>query len=381
MVEIKVPVLPESVTDAQIAVVHKNVGDYCEEGEALIELETDKVMLEVPATVSGVITKLMVKEGDVVSANMALAVLDEQAAPAPAAPEQTSAQPEQKVQDSPAASAGTAHSPSVRQALFEHGVAGGDVAGTGKGGRITRPDVIAHVQGGVRKEERVPMSRLRARIAERLVEAQQNAAMLTTFNDVDMGPVMALRSQYKEEFEKTHGVKLGFMSFFVKAAVKALQKFPAVNASIDGTDIIYHHYQDIGIAVSSDRGLVVPILQSCEKRSMADIERGIVDYAKKAQKGSLSLEEITGGTFTISNAGIFGSMLSTPILNPPQSAILGMHRIEKRPVVVDNEIKIKPMMYLALSYDHRIIDGKESVQFLATIKQYLEDPARLLLEL
>jgi len=264
---------------------------------------------------------------------------------------------------------------------FEHGVAAGDVAGSGKGGRITRPDVIAHVQGGVRKEERVPMSRLRARIAERLVEAQQNAAMLTTFNDVDMGPVMALRSQYKEEFEKTHGVKLGFMSFFVKAAVKALQKFPAVNASIDGTDIIYHHYQDIGIAVSSDRGLVVPILQSCEKRSMADIERGIIDYAKKAQKGSLSLEEITGGTFTISNGGIFGSMLSTPILNPPQSAILGMHRIEKRPVVVDNEIKIKPMMYLALSYDHRIIDGKESVQFLATIKQYLEDPARLLLEL
>ena len=295
---------------------------------------------------------------------MALAVLDEQAAPAPAAPEQTPAQPEQKVQDSPAASAGTAHSPSVRQALFEHGVAGGDVAGTGKGGRITRPDVIAHVQGGVRKEERVPMSRLRARIAERLVEAQQNAAMLTTFNDVDMGPVMALRSQYKEEFEKTHGVKLGFMSFFVKAAVKALQKFPAVNASIDGTDIIYHHYQDIGIAVSSDRGLVVPILQSCEKRSMADIERGIIDYAKKAQKGSLSLEEITGGTFTISNGGIFGSMLSTPILNPPQSAILGMHRIEKRPVVVDNEIKIKPMMYLALSYDHRIIDGKELYSLL-----------------
>ena len=233
---------------------------------------------------------------------MALAVLDEQAAPAPAAPEQTPAQPEQKVQDSPAASAGTAHSPSVRQALFEHGVAGGDVAGTGKGGRITRPDVIAHVQGGVRKEERVPMSRLRARIAERLVEAQQNAAMLTTFNDVDMGPVMALRSQYKEEFEKTHGVKLGFMSFFVKAAVKALQKFPAVNASIDGTDIIYHHYQDIGIAVSSDRVWVE--FTVLEKRSMADIERGIIDYAKKAQKGSLSPEEIIG-TFTISNGGIF----------------------------------------------------------------------------
>lgn len=376
MVEIKVPVLPESVTDAQVAQIHKKVGDYAKEGEPLFELETDKVMLEVLATASGVITELHVSESDVVTANAVLANVDETAAAPSASVPVEKAEPPKSIQSSDS----EAHSPSVRQALFENDVDAKEVEGTGKKGRLTRMDVINRSSGG-RKEERVPMSRLRARIAERLVEAQQTAAMLTTFNDVDMSAVMALRSKYKDQFEKTHDTKLGFMSFFVKAAVKALQKFPAVNASIDGTDIIYHHYQDIGIAVSSDRGLVVPVIQSCEHLSMSDIESSIVAYAKKAQKGALTLDEMTGGTFTISNGGIFGSMLSTPILNPPQSAILGMHRIEKRPVVVNDEIVIRPMMYLALSYDHRIIDGKESVQFLAAIKQYLEDPARLLLDL
>ena len=378
MADIKVPVLPESVTDAQVAVIHVKAGDYCEEGDSLIDLETDKVMLEVPATSSGTVEKVLVNIGDVVTANAPLIHINEQAKP-PVADTVQENKEEKPVAPPPVKEAVSAQSPSVRQALFEHGVNASDVVGTGKSGRLTRQDVM--LSAGGRKEERVPMSRLRARIAERLVEAQQNAAMLTTFNDVNMEPVMSIRSEYKEEFEKFHGVKLGFMSFFVKAAVKALQRFPSVNASIDGQDIIYHHYQDVGIAVSSDRGLVVPILRSCESRSMADIEASIMDYAKKAQSGSLGIDEITGGTFTISNGGIFGSMLSTPILNPPQSAILGMHRIEKRPVVINDEIKIKPMMYLALSYDHRIIDGKESVQFLAAIKQYLEDPARLLLEL
>ena len=374
MVEIKVPVLPESVTDAQVAQIHKKVGDFVNEGEALFELETDKVMLEVLATASGVIHQLNVSESDVVTANTVLANLDETAVPtAQPSVKEVSVEPE-------TARSSDAHSPSVRQVLFEHDVDASELDGSGKKGRLTRMDVVNRSSQG-RKVERVPMSRLRARIAERLVEAQQSAAMLTTFNDVDMSAVMALRSKYKELFEKTHDTKLGFMSFFVKAAVKALQKFPAVNASIDGTDIIYHHYQDIGIAVSSDRGLVVPIIPSCEHLSMSDIESSITAYAKKAQKGSLTLDEITGGTFTISNGGIFGSMLSTPILNPPQSAILGMHRIEKRAVVVGDDIVIRPMMYLALSYDHRIIDGKESVQFLAAIKQYLEDPARLLLDL
>lgn len=373
MVEIKVPVLPESVSDAQVAQIHKKVGDYINEGEALFELETDKVMLEVLATASGVITQLNVSVSDVVTANAVLAKMEQSAKPLV----NTVKEETKQVTEKPAMEA---HSPSVRQALFEHNIDAKDVEGTGKKGRLTRLDVI-HQPGTGRKEERVPMSRLRARIAERLVEAQQTAAMLTTFNDVDMTEVMALRSKYKDLFEKTHDIKLGFMSFFVKAAVKALQKFPAVNASIDGTDIIYHHYQDIGIAVSSDRGLVVPILKSCEHMSMSDIESSIVAYAQKAQKGALTLDEITGGTFTISNGGIFGSMLSTPIINPPQSAILGMHRIENRPVVLDNQIVIRPMMYLALSYDHRIIDGKESVQFLSAIKQYLEDPARLLLDI
>lgn len=376
MVDIKVPALPESVTDAVVAKVYKNANEYCQAGETIFDLETDKVMLEVPAPEGGVISAIKVNEGDVVSANDLLASLTAQDAPAdapstpvsePKAEEAPAAKPEKTVERVEKSDEPSPYSPSVRKALFEQG--------------LSQAAPVTHGAQQARTTERVPMSRLRARIAERLVEAQQSAAMLTTFNDVNMGPVMEIRKQYKEEFEKNHQAKLGFMSFFVKAAVKALQKFPAVNASIDGNDILYHHYQDIGIAVSSDRGLVVPILRSCENMSMAQIEGSIVDYAKRAQAGKLDLEEITGGTFTISNGGIFGSMLSTPILNPPQSAILGMHRIEKRPVVVGDEIKIQPMMYLALSYDHRIIDGKESVQFLAAIKAYLEDPARLLLEL
>lgn len=400
-IELKVPGLPESVADATVAKIYKSAGDAVERDENLFDLETDKVMIEVPCAQSGVLSKLEVSEGDTVTADQLLAVIDEGAVPADmpqsdAKAEMTDDQPDQ---NAVSATHLDELSPAVRRLVQEKQVDVSQISGSGKGGRITKQDVEKHLsQGGSttpvakveaepavvtgsRMEERVPMSRMRARIAERLLESQQNAAILTTFNEINMKPVMDLRSRYKDLFEKQHDVRLGFMSFFVKAAVEALRRFPAVNAFIDGNDLVYHNYQDVGIAIGSDRGLVVPILRNTENMSMADVEKNIRGYAKKAQDGKLTLEEMTGGTFTITNGGTFGSMLSTPIINPPQSAILGMHNIVERPVVENGEIVIRPMMYVALSYDHRIVDGSVSVRFLVTIKQLLEDPARLLLDI
>lgn len=393
MSDIKVPVLPESIADAVVARWCKKPGEAFSRNENLVELETDKVMLEVPAPEDGVLDKIIVAEGATVKAQDILgtfsagqSVKATSAAAASAAP-------------APAAKAESADlSPAVRRLAAEHDVDTSQIKGSGKGGRITKEDVektvqttksptpaassaVAPLAAGERAEKRVPMSRLRARIAERLVAAQHNAAMLTTFNEVNMQPVMELRTRYKDQFEKSHGVKLGFMSFFVKAAVEALKRFPAVNASIDGDDIVYHGYFDIGIAVSTPRGLVVPVLRNADQMSMAEIEKAIGDFAGRAREGKLTLEEMTGGTFTLTNGGIFGSMLSTPILNPPQSAILGMHRISDRAMVEQGQVVVRPMMYLAMSYDHRIIDGRESVSFLVTIKELLEDPARMLLQL
>jgi 2-oxoglutarate dehydrogenase E2 component (dihydrolipoamide succinyltransferase) len=390
-IEIKVPVLPESVADATIATWHKKVGDTVVEGENLVDLETDKVVLEVPAPVNGVLEKIEQPAGAVVLANQVIAHIKEGAAAAPV--KAAEATPANK-------SAAVDLSPAPRRMAAEHDLNVQGMQGSGKGGRITKEDVASQLKSpaapatasasapkvapalstGNRVEERVPMSRLRARIAERLVAVQQEAALLTTFNEVNMQPVMDLRNKYKDQFEKRHGTKLGFMSFFTKAATEALRRFPNVNASLDGTDIIYHGYQDIGIAVSTDKGLVVPILRSAELMSFADIEATIRDLSVKARDGKLSLDDMTGGTFTITNGGVFGSLLSTPIINAPQSAILGMHTIKDRPIAENGQVVIRPMMYLALSYDHRIIDGKDSVQFLVTIKELLEDPARLLLE-
>lgn len=391
-IEIKVPALPESVADATVAKWYKKAGDAVKRDETIVDLETDKVMLEVPALADGILEKINKAEGSVVKAGELLGTLGAStgaaAAKTASAPAATPAPVASAAPAPSAAAAAPALSPSVRRTVAEHEVDVTQVRGTGKEGRITKEDVLGFVQttaGGTlqsaRPEKRVPMTRLRARIAERLVAAQHTAAMLTTFNEVNMKPISDMRAKYKESFEKTHGIKLGFMSFFVKAAVEALKRFPAVNASIDGNDVIYHGYFDIGIAVSTPRGLVVPVLRDADKMSMAQIEKAIAEYAVKARDAKLSLEEMTGGTFTITNGGIFGSMLSTPILNPPQSAILGMHNIVERPVVEQGQIVIRPVMYLALSYDHRIIDGRESVSFLVTIKQLLEDPARLLLEL
>lgn len=387
-IEIKVPGLPESVSDATIAAWHKQVGDTVVEGESLLDLETDKIMLEVPAPSAGVLTAITEVQGAVVITDQLLGSLDPAAA-SQAVPTEKKAPVEKvpPIADSAPAIDNSGHSPTVRKLLHEHGLSGKQIAGTGKQGRLTPEDVKAHVNAAPiasadnRYQERVPMTRLRQRIAERLLDAQQQAAILTTFNEVDMQAVIDLRTRYKELFQKTHETKLGFMSFFVKAAVAALQQFPEVNAAIDGTDIVYHNFFDIGLAVSSPRGLVVPIVRNAESLSMAGIEQQIIDFAAKAKAGTLSLEEMTGGTFTITNGGTFGSMLSTPILNPPQSAILGMHNIVKRAVVVEDEIVIRPMMYLALSYDHRIIDGATSVRFLVAIKSLLEDPARLLLNI
>ncbi|MBT4804330.1 MAG: 2-oxoglutarate dehydrogenase complex dihydrolipoyllysine-residue succinyltransferase [Legionellales bacterium] len=397
-VEIKVPVLPESVSDATVAAWHKNVGDAVAEGESLLDLETDKIMLEVPAPSAGVLTSILQQEGEVVVSGQALGALDTAAV----AVADTSVVETAVAQEGGLAASSDSdslqHGPAVRKLLHEHNVDASLISGTGKSGRLTVEDVKAYlsktastsiseneestaVAVGSRYQERVAMTRLRQRIAERLLDAQQNAAILTTFNEVDMQPVMDLRVKYKELFQKTHDTKLGFMSFFVKATIAALKQFPEVNAAIDGTDIVYNNFFDIGLAVSSPRGLVVPILRNAELLAMADIEKQIIDYAGKAKNGTLTLEEMTGGTFTITNGGTFGSMLSTPILNPPQSAILGMHNIVKRAVVVNDEIVIRPMMYLALSYDHRIIDGATSVRFLVTIKEMLEDPARLLLNI
>ena len=429
--EIKVPNLPESVSDATLVAWHKKAGDSVSRDENLADLETDKVVLEVPAPSDGVLQEIRIEEGKTVTAGDVLAILekggaaakeesreevtDEPANKAGAQADDEEREPGEEPSDedeeesegeeeSPrrAESAGKL-SPAVRRLLDEHDLDATVVTGTGRDGRITKSDIMDYLKshsdenvapgdpdvvterrqpegGPSRSEKRVPMTRLRARIAERMVEAQQSAAMLTTFNEIDLARVMELRSRYKEPFEKEHGVRLGFMSFFAKAAVEALKKFPVVNASVEGKDIVYHDYFDIGIAVSSDRGLMVPVLRDVDQLSFAQIESDIAALGKKAREGTMSMEDLTGGTFTITNGGIFGSLLSTPILNPPQSAILGMHAIQDRPMVVDGEVGIRPMMYVALTYDHRIIDGREAVQFLVSIKDSLEDPGRLLLQ-
>lgn len=400
-IDVKVPVLPESVADATVSQWHKKVGDTVKRDENLVDLETDKVMLEVPAPHDGVLVEIKQAEGSTVSNQQVLAIIDTEAsaksdASAKADVKETAPQKTAQRAENPSAKTEKAApadlSPSVRRIVAEHDLDASQIKGTGKDNRITKPDVVNFMgnqqqpmvmptDAGNRTEKRVPMSRLRARIAERLVEVKQNTAMLTTFNEVNMQPIMDMRTKYRDSFEKAHGVKLGFMSFFVKAAVEALKRFPSVNASIDGNDMVYHGYFDIGIAVSTDRGLVVPIVRDADQMGLAAIEKSIIDYSNKARSNKLSMEEMTGGTFTITNGGVFGSMLSTPILNAPQSAILGMHNIIKRPVVENDEIVIRPIMYLALSYDHRIVDGRESVSFLVSIKQLLEDPARFLLEI
>jgi 2-oxoglutarate dehydrogenase E2 component (dihydrolipoamide succinyltransferase) len=403
-IEIKVPNLPESVSSATVAAWHLKAGDAVKREQNLMDLETDKVMLEVPSTVDGVLKEIRIQAGATVQAGDVLGILEEGAAAAPAAPApaKAAAAPTATATAS-AMSNDDTQSPAVRKLLSELGLSAAQISGSGKGGRLTVEDVKAYAAKpapaaaakpaaapsapaapraqGSREEQRVPMTRIRTRIAERLIEAQSTAAMLTTFNEVDLKAVNDIRAKYKDQFEKAHGVKLGFMSFFVRAVIEALKKYPAVNASIDGNDIIYHGYYDIGIAVSSPRGLVVPILRDADLLSFADIEKSIAAYGAKAKDNKLTMEDLTGGTFSVTNGGIFGSMMSTPILNPPQSAILGMHGITERPVVVNGEIVIRPMMYLAMTYDHRIIDGREAVLSLRTIKECLEDPAKLLLQL
>ncbi|MDH3351132.1 MAG: 2-oxoglutarate dehydrogenase complex dihydrolipoyllysine-residue succinyltransferase [Gammaproteobacteria bacterium] len=404
-IEIKVPPLPESVSDATLVAWHKKVGEAVARDENLVDLETDKVVLEVPAPSSGVLQEIRIQDGATVTAGDVLAILEEGATSSTTdAASESEAEPPPAPPLAVAGSKPAKTSPAVRRLLDEHDLDETMVIGSGKAGRITKADVLAflksddstnvtpgdpapvlvdetHVVGVERSERRVPMTRLRARIAERLIEAQHSAAMLTTFNEVDLTKVMSLRSRYRDTFEKEYGVRLGFMSFFAKAVVESLKKFPVVNASIEGTDVIYHNYYDIGIAVSTERGLMVPVIRDVDQMSFAEFEKELGDIAKKAQSGTISMEELTGGTFTITNGGIFGSMMSTPILNQPQSAILGMHNIQKRPMVVDDEIVVRPMMYLALTYDHRIIDGKDSVQFLVSVKELLEDPGRLLLQI
>ena len=398
--EVKVPQLSESVAEATLLQWKKKVGDAVGQDEILIEIETDKVVLEVPAPSAGVLTEIVVADGGTVVADQLIAKIDStavaSAAPAAAAPAPAAAPATAPAKAAaPAKATGAAASPSAAKILAEKNVDAGQVAGSGRDGRITKGDALnasaggaksaalpsAPIPSGDRPEERVPMSRLRARIAERLLESQANNAILTTFNEVNMGPVIALRNKYKDQFEKTHGVKLGFMSFFVKAATHALKKFPLLNASVDGNDIVYHGYFDIGIAVSSPRGLVVPILRDVDQMNLADIEKKIAEFGVKAREGKLSIEELTGGTFSISNGGVFGSMLSTPIINPPQSAILGIHATKDRAVVENGQVVVRPINYLALSYDHRIIDGREAVLGLVAMKDALEDPSRLLLDL
>jgi len=420
-IEVKVPQLPESVSDATVVTWHKRAGDSVSRDENLVDLETDKVVLEVPAPSDGVLTELRIEDGAIVTAGQVLALLE----PGTVTSEQSKAvdaAPEEQAPDAAAlAESDAAHSleretslasaaivndrlgPAVRRLVDEHDLDSAAISGSGRDGRVTKTDVLDFLEtrratsaesgddstrsrqtddgGGVsRVEHRVAMTRLRSRIAERLVDAQQTAAMLTTFNEVDMTSVMALRARYKDEFQKRHSVKLGFMSFFAKAAVEALRRYPVVNASLDDTEIVYHEYFDIGVAVSTDRGLMVPIIRNAESKSYADIEKAIADFGERAQSGSIKMEDLTGGTFTITNGGIFGSLMSTPILNPPQSGILGMHTIQQRPVVVGGEIVARPMMYVALTYDHRMVDGREAVQFLVALKDLLEDPARLILQ-
>ncbi|MDQ3202488.1 MAG: 2-oxoglutarate dehydrogenase complex dihydrolipoyllysine-residue succinyltransferase [Pseudomonadota bacterium] len=406
-IEIKAPTFPESVADGTVATWHKQPGDAVKRDDLIVDIETDKVVLEVLATADGVLGAIVKNEGDTVLSDEVLGSIE--AGGAAAAPAATAAAAPAAAQAAAPAAEGEddpVAAPAARKLAEENGINIASVAGTGKGGRVTKEDVVAAVAAkksapaaapakaaapaaaapvfaaGDRIEKRVPMTRVRATVAKRLVEAQSNMAMLTTFNEVDMTEVMALRSKYKDLFEKSHnGVRLGFMSFFVKAATEALKRFPAVNASIDGADIVYHGYADVGVAVSSDRGLVVPVLRNAELMSLAEIEGGIATFGKKARDGKLSMDEMTGGTFTITNGGTFGSMMSTPIVNPPQAAILGMHNILQRPMAINGQVVIRPMMYLALSYDHRLIDGKEAVTFLVTIKNLLEDPARLLLDI
>jgi 2-oxoglutarate dehydrogenase E2 component (dihydrolipoamide succinyltransferase) len=388
--EVKVPMLPESIADATVSTWHKKAGDTVSRDENLVDLETDKVMLEVPSPIDGILKEIIKKSGDVVQANEIVAII-EPAGAAKAAPAAEVAKPVEAA--APVTSAAADLSPSVRRVVAERDIDVSQVKGTGKGGRITKenvtgisttsasaPAAIAVNDLSGRPEKRVPMTRIRARIAERLLEVRQNTAMLTTFNEINLQQVMDLRNKYKDKFEKSHNSRLGFMSFFVKAVVEALKRYPIINASIDGNDIVYHGYFDIGVAVSTERGLVVPILRDADKMSMAQIESSIADYANKARNGKLTMEDMQGGTFTITNGGVFGSLLSTPILNSPQSAILGMHKIDQRAMVENGQIVIRPMMYVAMSYDHRIIDGKDSVGFVVAIKELLEDPARLLLE-
>mgnify|MGYP001581152740 FL=1 len=395
-IEIKAPTYPESVQEGSLATWHKQVGDSVNRDELIVDIETDKVVLEVVAPASGTISEILKAEGDTVVSNEIIARIEEGAVAA--APVAASAEVEAP---EPTANGGLIN-PAAKKLAEERGIDASLITGTGKGGRITKEDVVnftppaaapaaaapapapaaVELEEGDRVERRVPMTRMRSRIAERLLEVTQTTASLTTFNEVDMTALMDLRKQYKEEFTKMHnGTRLGFMGFFVKAAVEALKRYPSVNATIDGSDIVYHGYQDVGVAVSTDRGLVVPVLRNAENMSIANIENGIYDYAMKARDGKLSIDEMTGGTFTITNGGVYGSLISTPIINPPQSAILGMHKIQERPMAVNGQVVVRPMMYLALSYDHRLIDGKGAVQFLVTIKELLEDPAKILLEI
>ncbi|HFC8500785.1 TPA: 2-oxoglutarate dehydrogenase complex dihydrolipoyllysine-residue succinyltransferase [Neisseria oralis] len=403
IIDVKVPMLSESVSEGTLLEWKKKVGEAVARDEILIDIETDKVVLEVPSPQAGVLVEIIAQNGETVAAEQVLARIDtaatatasvEEAPAAASAPEATPAAAQTNAA-TPAAAQTNAAMPAAAKLAAETGVDVNVLQGSGRDGRVLKEDVqnaaakpaaapaaaSAPVPAGARPEQRVPMSRLRARVAERLLASQQENAILTTFNEVNMKPIMDLRAKYKEKFEKEHGVKLGFMSFFVKAAVAALKKYPVVNASVDGNDIVYHGYFDIGIAIGSPRGLVVPILRDADQMSIADIEQAIVDYAKKAKDGKIALEDLTGGTFSITNGGTFGSMMSTPIINPPQSAILGMHATKERAVVENGQVVVRPMMYLALSYDHRIIDGREAVLTLVAIKDALEDPARLLLDL
>jgi len=401
-VEVRVPQLPESVTDATLVAWHKKPGEAVRRDENLADLETDKVVLEVPSPTDGVVKELKFDTGATVTGGELLLLIQEGEAPAAAGagePATEKAEPPDDSADSGSADGGARLSPAAKRLVEENRLDPAHIAGSGRDGRITKGDVVQHLSkaearpaaapaaagaaagGGGRTEQRVPMTRLRARIAQRLVEAQATQALLTTFNEVDVHALNELRGRYKDAFEKKHGVRLGFMSFFVKACVEALRRFPVVNASVEGDDIVYHEYFDVGVAVSTDRGLIVPILRDADSMSFADIEKAVAGYAQRARDGSIKLEELTGGTFSITNGGVFGSLMSTPIVNAPQSAILGMHKIQQRPMVLDGQIVVRPMMYLALTYDHRIIDGREAVQFLVAVKDAIEDPARLLLQI
>lgn len=420
MMEVKVPQLPESVTDATLVSWHRKVGEAVRRDENLVDLETDKVVLEVPAPTNGTLVEIKVADGATVTSGEVLAVLEPGDAPEAADPGSADVAESAAGAESPPTDAGGVSTPSaaepearggasegpqrmgpaVRGLLDEHDLDPAAIKGSGRDGRITKGDVLEHLArhrdtnvgvddardvgseaGASRREQRVQMTRLRSRIAERLVEAQQTAALLTTFNEVDMTEVIGLRKRYQEQFQQRHDIKLGFMSFFVRASIEALRQYPVLNASVDGRDVVYHEYFDIGVAVSTDRGLIVPVLRDAHAMSFADIERTIADFGRRARDGDIAMEDLTGGTFTITNGGIFGSLMSTPIINPPQSGILGMHKIQERPMVVDGQVVVRPMMYVALTYDHRIVDGREAVQFLVHLKEQLEDPARLILQI